>query len=55
MGKIYRKHAVVYCCINYIFTFVDEEFEPVFGMSRQVYNSMPKWKQDTLKKYVGLF
>lgn len=34
---------------------IESDFEPVFGMTRATFNSMPKWKQDNKKKAVGLF
>lgn len=33
----------------------DEDFLEVFGISVHDYKAMPKWKQENLKKKVGLF
>ncbi|KAA3466676.1 villin-2-like [Gossypium australe] len=33
----------------------DEEFETVFGMPKEAFYKLPKWKQDLLKKEVDLF
>ena len=32
-----------------------DEFEDVFGMSKEEFVSLPKWKQSNEKKRVGLF
>ncbi|KAL4326174.1 hypothetical protein GQ457_11G008710 [Hibiscus cannabinus] len=32
-----------------------EEFETVFGMTKEAFYKMPRWKQDSKKKEVGLF
>ncbi|KAE8684878.1 Villin-3 [Hibiscus syriacus] len=32
-----------------------EEFETVFGMTKEAFSKMPKWKQDSKKKEVDLF
>lgn len=34
---------------------IDEEFEEVFGMCREDFEGLRKWKQQGLKKKVGLF
>jgi hypothetical protein len=33
----------------------DETFFKVFGMDKQVFNALPKWKRDQMKKKAGLF
>ncbi|MBA0552287.1 hypothetical protein Golob_023113, partial [Gossypium lobatum] len=33
----------------------DEEFQAVFGMEKEAFYKLPKWKQDMLKKKVDLF
>ncbi|KAA3457125.1 villin-2 [Gossypium australe] len=33
----------------------DEEFQDVFGMEKEAFYKLPKWKQDMLKKKVDLF
>ncbi|XP_028393056.1 uncharacterized protein LOC114517500 [Dendronephthya gigantea] len=33
----------------------DEEFQKIFEMSRELFNNLPGWKQDILKKALGLF
>ncbi|XVF75781.1 hypothetical protein PTKIN_Ptkin13bG0214500 [Pterospermum kingtungense] len=33
----------------------DEEFQTVFGMAKEAFYKLPKWKQDMLKKKVDLF
>lgn len=33
----------------------DRVFEEMFGMSRETFNALPKWKQHAKKKVVGLF
>ncbi|KAK8562117.1 hypothetical protein V6N13_148759 [Hibiscus sabdariffa] len=33
----------------------DEEFQTVFGMEKEAFYKLPKWKQDMLKKKVDLF
>ncbi len=33
----------------------DEEFEQVFGLSREVFYSLKQWRQQQLKKNAGLF
>lgn len=33
----------------------DEEFETVFGMTKEAFYKLPKWKQDMQKKKVYLF
>ncbi|KAE8711156.1 Villin-2 [Hibiscus syriacus] len=33
----------------------DEEFETIFGMTREAFYKLPKWKQDSKKKEVDLF
>lgn len=33
----------------------EEEFDKVFGMSRDKFNNMPKWRQVDAKKRVKLF
>ena len=33
----------------------DDEFQEVFGMTRNKFYSQPKWKQEELKKRVTLF
>lgn len=37
---------------NYL---LDEEFEKVFGMSKEIYRKLPIWKQTEKKKQVGLY
>ncbi|KAB2037541.1 hypothetical protein ES319_D03G082600v1 [Gossypium barbadense] len=34
---------------------LDEEFQAVFGMEKEAFYKLPKWKQDMLKKKVDLF
>ncbi|XP_029126782.1 villin-3 isoform X2 [Cajanus cajan] len=33
----------------------DKEFESVFGMSKEAFSKLPRWKQDMLKRKVDLF
>ncbi|PPD94035.1 hypothetical protein GOBAR_DD08947 [Gossypium barbadense] len=33
----------------------DNEFQTVFGMEKEAFYKLPKWKQDLKKKKVGLF
>ena len=33
----------------------DEEFEKVMGMNKDKYKELKKWKQEDIKKKVGLF
>ncbi|XP_061340327.1 villin-3-like [Gastrolobium bilobum] len=33
----------------------DKEFETVFGMTKEAFSKLPRWKQDMLKKKVDLF
>ncbi|CAA7057149.1 unnamed protein product [Microthlaspi erraticum] len=34
---------------------IEEEFQSVFGMEKETFNNLPRWKQDLLKKKLGLF
>lgn len=33
----------------------EEEFQSVFGMEKEAFNNLPRWKQDLLKKKLDLF
>ncbi|XP_010554831.1 PREDICTED: villin-3 isoform X2 [Tarenaya hassleriana] len=33
----------------------EEEFQTVFGMTKEAFNKLPRWKQDLMKKKVDLF
>jgi hypothetical protein len=32
----------------------DEEFEAAFGMSRQCFDALPRWRQAALRRRLGL-
>lgn len=34
---------------------VDQDFSRLFGMTREAFNALPKWKRDNAKKAVGIF
>uniref|UniRef100_A0A8C1RSR2 Advillin n=1 Tax=Cyprinus carpio TaxID=7962 RepID=A0A8C1RSR2_CYPCA len=46
------KWSVGWICIRYL---SDEDFQTVVGISREEFDSLPQWKQKTIKKEKGLF
>uniref|UniRef100_A0A671N249 Advillin-like n=1 Tax=Sinocyclocheilus anshuiensis TaxID=1608454 RepID=A0A671N249_9TELE len=46
------KWSVGWICIRHL---SDEDFQTVLGISREEFDSLPQWKQTTIKKEKGLF
>jgi hypothetical protein len=45
----------VFLCLNFQAYLSDEEFQTVFGVTKEAFYKMPKWKQDMQKKKFDLF
>ncbi|KAG6769188.1 hypothetical protein POTOM_024805 [Populus tomentosa] len=52
---IIRIGIQAFLCLNFQAYLSDEEFQTVFGVTKEAFYKMPKWKQDMQKKKFDLF